>query len=85
MFKGILTLLGSAFSFLNLWKRGKEREKDRQSGEDRANLRHLEGNLEASQEMRGIEDATRRLTPAARRSALRRFMSDDNDEGDNGR
>jgi len=80
MFKGILSVLGGALSFLNIWKRGKERDKDRRSGEDRANLRHMEGNVEASTEMRNIENETRRLTPDARRNALRRFMSNDDDE-----
>ncbi len=80
MLRALFSALSGVFSFLNIWKQGKERDKDRQSGEDRAVVRHLEGDIEASKEMRGIEDETRRLAPNARRSALRRFMSNDNDE-----
>ena len=85
MLKSFLAALGGLFSFLNLRQRGKERDKDRQSGEDRAVARHLEGDIGASVDMRNIEHETRRLTPTARRDALRRFMSNNDDEGDNDR
>ena len=82
MLKDLLGLLSSAFSFLNLWKRGKERDKDRRSGEDRANLRHLEGDIGASKEMRKIENETSRLDDAGRRNALDRFVRNKPDGDD---
>jgi len=74
MFKAILGSISGAISFLNIWKQGKERDKDRQAGEDRANVHILRGDVEASEEMRNIEHETRRLSPTARRNALGRFM-----------
>ncbi len=85
MFRAIISALGGFFSFLNIRKQGEERAKDRQSGEDRAVVRHLEGDVEASKKMRGIEDETRRLTPTARRRALRRFMPNNDDKDSNDR
>ncbi len=78
MWRSLFGSIAGLFSFLTVWKQGRERDKDRRSGEDRATLRHLEGDVEASREMRGIEDATRRLNDSDRLDALRRFMSDDN-------
>ena len=74
MFKSILGIIGGFTRIAGEWLVQRGRSKDREAGADKANLKHTEGNLEASREMREIENEVEGLPDAARRDLARRWV-----------
>ena len=84
MFRSILGIISSISRIAGEWLVQRGRSKDREAGQDKANLRHAEGSLEAAREMREIENEVEGLPDAARRELSRKFVRRDKDRDGNG-
>ncbi len=56
------------------WLVQRGRSRDREAGADKANLSHAKNSIEASKEMREIENEVEGLPDAARRDLARRWV-----------
>ncbi len=74
MFKSILGIIGGFTRMAGEWLVQRGRSRDRESGANRANLKHTEDSLEASREMREIENEVEGLPDDARRDLARRWV-----------